>query len=226
MFNWHFLSILNGLDVIWLLFGWDFPNGGTKFCGFGPKWPPKRQMRNKHLLGGHFLTPNCVFWAIVREIISMRLKTGRKAMKAGRKKSPEVYISRICRATPSGRIPTKLGNGVCLTDIIKRVKFHRYNLRGFGAVRCWRFHVAIRPYGTHAFLTTLLCAIPQVIKKESKLIFHVNNPLFLRHHACRNEWVSNSHHVRCGWRRRLYVWTAKKCLLKAVRRRPTGPASR
>jgi len=29
MFDWHFLSILNGLDVNRLfLFGWDFPTGG------------------------------------------------------------------------------------------------------------------------------------------------------------------------------------------------------
>jgi len=29
MFNWHFLSIINGLDVNRLfLFGWDFPTGG------------------------------------------------------------------------------------------------------------------------------------------------------------------------------------------------------
>jgi len=48
--------------------------------------------------------------------------------------SQAVYISGICGATPSGRIPTKLGTCVRLTDVIKRD--HRYNLRGFGAVRC------------------------------------------------------------------------------------------
>jgi len=62
----------------------------------------------------------------------------RKEKKAGRKeeKLQEVYISRMCGATPSGRIPTKLGKCVRLKDVIKRAQFHCYNLRGFGAVRC------------------------------------------------------------------------------------------
>jgi len=61
-----------------------------------------------------------------------------KGSKAGRQedKSLEVYISRMGGATPSGQIPTKFGTCVHLTDIIKLAKFHRYNLRGFGAVRC------------------------------------------------------------------------------------------
>jgi len=50
--------------------------------------------------------------------------------------SQEEYISRVCGATPSGRIPTTLGTCVRLTDEIKRAQFHRYNLRGFLAVRC------------------------------------------------------------------------------------------
>jgi len=58
--------------------------------------------------------------------------------KAGRQeeKSQEVYISRMRGATPSRRIPTKLGKCVRLTDVIKRAKFHRYNLRVVGTVRC------------------------------------------------------------------------------------------
>jgi len=77
----------------------------------------------------------------VREIISIRLACAgaqKKAVKQeGRKeeKSQEVYISRMCGATPSKRIPTKFGTSVRLTDVIKRAQFHRYNLRGFGAVR-------------------------------------------------------------------------------------------
>jgi len=74
----------------------------------------------------------------VREIISIRVAYAgaqeKKAVKQeGRKeeKSQEVYISRMCGATPSGRIPTKLGTYVRLTDVIKRAKFYRYNLRGF-----------------------------------------------------------------------------------------------
>jgi len=36
MFNWHFLSIFNGLDVIRLfLFGWDFPTGGEMLGVWG-----------------------------------------------------------------------------------------------------------------------------------------------------------------------------------------------
>jgi len=95
-------------------------------------------MREKHFVGGHFLTPNCVFCAIVHEIISIRLAcAGAQERKKGWKeeKSQEVYISRMRGATLSGRIPTKLGTCVRLRDVIKRAKFHRYNLRGFGAVR-------------------------------------------------------------------------------------------
>jgi len=51
-------------------------------------------------------------------------------------KSQEVYNSLMCVATPSGRILTKRGTRIRLTDVIKRAKLHRYNLRGFGAVRC------------------------------------------------------------------------------------------
>jgi len=59
----------------------------------------------------------------------------KKGSREGRKKSQEVYISRMSGATPSTRIPTKLGKCVRLTDIIKLAKFHLYNLIGFGAVR-------------------------------------------------------------------------------------------
>jgi len=72
-------------------------------------------MKEKHLLGGHFIAPNCVFWAIVRDIISIRLAcTGAqdKKRQEGRKveNSQEVYISRMRGATPGRRIPTKLDN--------------------------------------------------------------------------------------------------------------------
>jgi len=75
----------------------------------------------------------------VREIISIRLAcAGAQEKKAVKQveKPQEVYISRICGATHSGRIPTKLDTCVCLMDVIKLAKFHHYNLRGFGAVRC------------------------------------------------------------------------------------------
>jgi len=138
--------------LIWLGFTYWVRN----FGGFWVKLPPKRQIREKHLLGEQFLTPNCVCWAIMHEIISIHLACAgaqaKKGSKEGRKeeKSQEVYISRICGATPRGRISTKFGTYVRLTDVIKRAKFHRYNFRGFGDMRCWSFHVAIgnqgRPY--------------------------------------------------------------------------------
>ena len=86
MFNRHFWSILNGLYVIRLFwFGWDFPMGGAKFMGFGGKMAPKHANWEKHLLA-----PNCVFWAIVREIFSTRLaQAGAQEKKTGRKKSHE-----------------------------------------------------------------------------------------------------------------------------------------
>jgi len=74
----------------------------------------------------------------VCEIISVRLACAGAQGKKGRKeeKSQEVYnISRMRGATPSRPIPTKLGECVHLSDVIKRAKFHRNNLRGFGAVR-------------------------------------------------------------------------------------------
>ena len=38
----------------------------AKFVGFSRKMTPKSQNFEKHLFGGHFLTSNGVFWAIVR----------------------------------------------------------------------------------------------------------------------------------------------------------------
>ena len=48
---------------IWL----GFPYWRRNFGGFWGKWPPKSENIGKHLLRGHFLTSNHVFWAIVRE---------------------------------------------------------------------------------------------------------------------------------------------------------------
>jgi len=70
----------------------------------------------------------------------------------------------MCGATPSERIPTKLGTCVRLTDVIKLAEFHHFNLRGFGAVTYWSFHVAI---GSKAVLNTRLSATAlQVINKK------------------------------------------------------------
>jgi len=130
--------------LIWL----GFPYWGGRNIGvFGAKWPPKRQFREKHLLGGHFLTPNCVFWAIVRELISIRLacagaqeKNTKEGRKAGRKKSHKKWIFHVCVEQPlaDGFQPNLAHVFVSRT----LSNLHRYNLRGFGAVRCWSFHVA------------------------------------------------------------------------------------
>jgi len=153
MFNWRFSSYLERFRRYSTFFIWlGFPYWGRNCGGLGQN-DPKTSNKRKHLLGGHFLTLNRVFWAIVREIISIRLACAgvqeKKGIRAGRQeeKSQEVYFSRMRGATPSRRIPTKLGTCVHLTDVIKRAKFYRYILRGFGAVRCWSFHVAIRNQG-------------------------------------------------------------------------------
>ena len=78
---------------IWL----GFPYWGRNFGGLGAKWPPKRQNREKLLLGRHFFTPNCDFWAIVREIISIRLACAdAQEKKGGRKKSHKKCIFHVC----------------------------------------------------------------------------------------------------------------------------------
>jgi len=147
MFNWHFLSILNGLEVIRLLvFGWDFPTGGEILFILG-KMTPNTSMERKTLAGralpyaklrllSHYAWNYLYPFGLCR--------CARKKRQTGRQEemSQEVYISRMCGATLSGRIPTKLGISVCLTDLIKLAKFHRYNFRVFGAVKCWSFHVA------------------------------------------------------------------------------------
>jgi len=112
MFNWYFLSILNGLDVIRIFFIWlGFLKWGKILGGLRVKMTLKRQMRETHLQGGHFLTPNCVFWAIVREIISIRLacagvykinkQEGRKEpfQKSSRTRHPEVITSLMAANT-------------------------------------------------------------------------------------------------------------------------------
>jgi len=107
MFNWHFLSILNGLEFIRLFFIWlGFPYWWRNFGSFWTKWPPKRQIRKKHLLGGPSLRQTASFEPMcVKLSLSVWIEK-----KAGRKeeKSQKVYISRMCGATPSGRMQPNL----------------------------------------------------------------------------------------------------------------------
>jgi len=153
MLNWHFLSILNGLDVIRLfVFDSDFPTG-AKFWGFWGKMTPKTSNKRKTLARKALpcaklrLLNHCA-WNYLYPFGLWRCARNKKAVKQeGRTKSQEVYILRMCGATPSRRIQTNLDTCIRLTDVIKRTQFHRYNLRGFGAVRCWSFHVAIGNQG-------------------------------------------------------------------------------
>jgi len=46
------------------------------------------------------------------------------------RKEEKSHLSLMRGATPNGQIPTKLGNCVLHTDVIKHAKFHRYNLIG------------------------------------------------------------------------------------------------
>jgi len=148
------LSILNDLDVIRLFsFGWDFPTGGD-ILGVLGKITPKTSIEREKLAGTalpyakllllsqcawNFLYPFGLCWCARKN----GRKAGRQAgRKAGRKKSHEKCIFHVC-----GRITTRLGTCVRLTDIMKRAKFHSYRLRGFGALRCWSFQVAIGNQG-------------------------------------------------------------------------------
>jgi len=102
MFNRHFFVYLerfrrNSTFSIWL----GFPYCGRNFGGLEAKWTPKRQLIEKHLLGGHFFTPNCVFWAIGLEIISIRLAyAGAQKRQAGRKTIHKKCIFHVCVERP------------------------------------------------------------------------------------------------------------------------------
>jgi len=94
---------------------------------------PKRQMREKHVLGGHLLTPKCFSesWCVT---LSIRLAyEGAREKKAGKqdgRKSQEVYIS-VCVERPlAGGFQLNLANHyIRLTDVIERAKFHCYHLQ-------------------------------------------------------------------------------------------------
>jgi len=106
IFMFHFqmtlIFILNGLDVIRLFVLAGISLLGAKCWGGGvwPKWLPKRQIEEQYLLLGHFLAPNCVFWAIVRDIISFRMAYagGQENIirQEGRKKRHKKCIFHVC----------------------------------------------------------------------------------------------------------------------------------
>jgi len=95
---------------IWLGFPW----WGRKFGGFWAKWCPKRQIERKTLTGRALPCAKlCVLsycaWNI---IICLACAGAQEKRQEGKneEKSQEVYISRMCGATFSGWIATKLSN--------------------------------------------------------------------------------------------------------------------
>jgi len=137
-------------------------------------------------------------WAIVREIISIRLacivhagaQEKRQEGRQNEEKSQEVYTSRMREATPSGRIPTKVGKCFRLTDVIKHAQFHRYTLKCFWAVRCWSFHVAI------SSSLTLCFALPRSRWSKSMNCFYVRLLKLIR---CTLHSLINFPLFTCKW---------------------------
>jgi len=125
--------------LIWL----GFPYWRRNFGGFGQNDPPNVKLEKNTSWEGTSIRqtasfePLCVKLSLSVWPVQVRKKKGSKAgRQEGRKVTRSVYFTYVW-ATPSGRIPTKLGTCVRFTDVIKRAKFHPYYLRGFGAVRCW-----------------------------------------------------------------------------------------
>jgi len=99
MFNWHLLSILNGLDVIRLFYFAGIPLlGGDILRVLGQNDPQNVQWEKHTCWAGISLRQTASFErATVREIISIRLACAGaqdKKRHEGMKKSQEVYISR------------------------------------------------------------------------------------------------------------------------------------
>jgi len=96
MFNWHFMSILNGLDVIRLfLHGWNFRTG-AKFWGFRH---PKRQIEKNTCWEGTFLRQTAYFeplWVTLSLSVWPMQVRKKKGRKAGRKKSHKKCIFHVC----------------------------------------------------------------------------------------------------------------------------------
>jgi len=160
---------------------------------------PKRQMKEKYLQKT-LLYAKMRLWSQCAWIMSIRLACAGAREKAIRQKgenkeerSHKKCISHVCMERPLARRFQPNLACVRLTDVIKHGKFHRYNLRGFGAVWCWSFHVAIRnPTLTHCF--ALPCSRWLVIKgspaglsrfngvRRSILLKHETSTLRQSHH--------------------------------------------
>jgi len=94
MFNWHFLSILNGLDVNRLfVFGWDFPTGGENLVCFGKndpqnvKWEKNTCWEGTSLRQTASFEPLCVklslsVWPVQVQVKKAGSKEGRKVTRS------------------------------------------------------------------------------------------------------------------------------------------------
>jgi len=141
-----------------------FPYFRLNCGGFWAKWPPKQQMREKHMLGGYFLTPNCVFWAIVREIIYIRLACAcaqeqKAAKEEGRKEGRKDESHKKCIFHVCVEQPLADGFQLNLTHVFSTWTLS--NVQSF-IVITWEdselWGVSMLPWGTKAVLNTLLSA--------------------------------------------------------------------
>jgi len=121
---------------------------GAKFEEFNDQQHVK--WKKKDLLGAHFISPSCVFWAIELRFIYLlfflsviclcvnvyeytRRKT--EASRSGRSNNYRIF--HVCVQRPLAGISTKLAGRVGLADIIKHSKCHRFEFSGFNAVTSW-----------------------------------------------------------------------------------------
>jgi len=142
---------------IWL--GFPYWGGGKLWGAFG-KIAPKRQLKEENLLDWHILAPNCIFWAIVREIVSIGLAcAGTQEKKGGRqegRKLQKVYISRMCGATPIAGEFQPIFSHVSVSRTQSNV--HNFIVIAWEVSELWGVKVSVLPYGTNAVLNNLLRA--------------------------------------------------------------------
>jgi len=96
MFNWHLLSILNGLNVIRLfLFGWEFPTaGGRNVGGFWAKWPKNVKWEKNTCWEGTSLRQTASFKPLRVWSVQVRKKKGRKEGRSHKKCIFHVCVER------------------------------------------------------------------------------------------------------------------------------------
>ena len=130
MFNWHFLSILNSLDVIRLyLFGCDFPTGGKILWVLGQYNPQNVKIEKNTCMEGTSscqtasFEPLCVKLSLSVWSVQVRKKK-RKGSKEGRKKSHKKCIFHVCVERPlAGGFQPNLANVFVLPTLSKAQSF-------------------------------------------------------------------------------------------------------